>query len=60
MTKDDCILITGGYGLVGTALYSYLIYQGFKNVIRIGRGDCDLLNRQATEVFFQKTIANIM
>jgi GDP-L-fucose synthase len=55
MIKDDCILITGGHGLVGTTLYNYFIYHGFNNIIRIGRGDCDLLNRQATEVFFKKT-----
>lgn len=49
MQKTDRILITGGRGLVGSAVIDYLSAQGYENVFGIGRQDCDLMDRAATE-----------
>lgn len=51
MKKTDRILVTGARGLVGSAVMEDLAAQGFKNVIGIGRAECDLMDRTATEAF---------
>ena len=54
MNKDDKILVTGARGLVGSAVFADLKAQGFENVVGIGRDDCDLMDRAATEALFAK------
>lgn len=55
MKKTDNILITGAKGLVGSALVQYLTKLGFVNVIELGRSECDLVDKLATNSFFEKT-----
>jgi GDP-L-fucose synthase len=54
MNQTDKILITGANGLVGSALVDYLTYLGYKNLIILGRLDCDLIDARATSIFFQQ------
>ena len=54
MKFSDKILITGGKGLVGSALADHLITLGFNNVTVSGREDCDLLDSNATRKYFEK------
>lgn len=53
MERDDRILITGGSGLVGTALSNILVKKGFTNILALSRKDCDLLNTDDTERLFR-------
>lgn len=46
------IIVTGGTGLVGTALTAALADAGFRNVLPIGSRDCDLTDWHATRRFF--------
>lgn len=52
MNKNDCILITGGSGLVGTALTNLLREQGYTQVYSIGSRDCDLRSFEETSHVF--------
>jgi GDP-L-fucose synthase len=52
MPPDARILVTGGTGLVGTALVEVLRQAGFRNVLALGSRDCNLLDWQATREFF--------
>lgn len=52
MDKTAHIIITGGTGLVGTALTAALKDAGYHNVLSIGSKDCNLLDWQATRQFF--------
>lgn len=52
MNHNDKIIITGGTGLVGTALTKALLEKGFTNVKSLSSKDCDLTNTQATFKFF--------
>ncbi len=52
MNKTDRILVTGARGLVGSAVMEDLAVQGYENVVGIGRQDCDLMDRAATEACF--------
>jgi GDP-L-fucose synthase len=54
MERDDKILVTGGNGLVGTALTCLLRSEGFVNVTSLTRNDCDLLNYHETLRFFEQ------
>ncbi len=54
MQSNDKILITGAYGLVGSAVVDHLHAAGFTNVVTLGRQDCDLTDKRATEAFFEK------
>ena len=54
INKDSKILITGGNGLVGSALFAILVEQGYKNVCAIGRTDGDLLSLSETNTLFEK------
>lgn len=49
MQKNKRILVTGARGLVGSAVVERLAEQGFQAVIPVGRQDCDLMDRAATE-----------
>ena len=53
MDKTDRILVTGARGLVGSAVMDRLARQGYDNVIGLGREDCDLMDRTATEAAFR-------
>ena len=53
MQYSDKILITGGKGLVGSALAEHLISLGFHNVSAIGRDECDLSNTLSTRKYFE-------
>lgn len=52
--KLSTILITGGTGLVGTALTNILRAQGYQNVLAIGSQDADLTDWQQTKALFEK------
>jgi GDP-L-fucose synthase len=52
MDKAARIIITGGTGLVGTALTTALANAGFENVLSLGSKDCNLLDWQNTRKFF--------
>jgi len=49
---QDCVLITGGTGLVGRALFRILSKEGFTNVVAIGSKDCDLRNENSVKKLF--------
>lgn len=51
MEKSARILVTGGRGLVGSALVERLQSDGYEGVVGIGREDCDLMDRSATEAY---------
>jgi GDP-L-fucose synthase len=52
MQSDAKIIITGGTGLVGTALTKELNLAGFRNVLSLGSADCDLMDWHATRQYF--------
>lgn len=52
MKTCDRILVTGARGLVGSTVVEQLVQQGYENVISLGREDCDLMDKKATEDFF--------
>lgn len=54
MDKTDRILVTGARGLVGSAVMEDLTAQGYENLVGIGRQECDLMDRAATEACFAK------
>jgi GDP-L-fucose synthase len=49
---DSRIVITGGTGLVGTALTTLLREQGYRNVVAASSAMCNLLDWQETRAFF--------
>lgn len=53
MDKQSKILITGGTGLVGTALSKVLTEEGYKSVIITEKNDCDLMSSQEVEKMFK-------
>ena len=54
MKVTDRILITGGSGLIGTALHNNLINNGFTNVIASSSTDCDLTDFNKTIAYFKE------
>jgi GDP-L-fucose synthase len=54
MEKKSKIVVTGGVGLVGSALINKLKSNGYENVISLGRKDCDLLDTVSTHDFFNR------
>ncbi len=54
MNKDSRILVTGGRGLVGSALLRTLRSQNFTNILAPSREDLDLMNTGAVERFFKE------
>lgn len=53
MDKSARIIVTGGTGLVGTALTAELAQAGYENVLSLGSKDCDLLDWRAARQFFR-------
>ncbi len=45
--KDSRVLVTGGTGLVGQALISELVSEGFSDIVSVGSRDCDLCDSNA-------------
>lgn len=54
MKQSDKILVTGARGLVGSALVEHMRAEGWKNVIELGRDECDLTNAEDTRRFFEQ------
>lgn len=54
MNQNDIILVTGAKGLVGSALVEHMRDVGYKNVIEVGRKECDLIDSAATRRFFEE------
>lgn len=54
MDHKECVLITGGTGLVGRALSKVLADKGFSNVISVGSRDCDLRDGGAAGKLFAR------
>lgn len=54
INPESRILITGGTGLVGSALTQVLAEEGFKNTIAIGSRDCDLRDGDAVSQIITK------
>ena len=52
MKQNDCIVVTGAGGLVGSAVVEYLRSQFHSCVIGLGRADCDLSDHEATRELF--------
>jgi GDP-L-fucose synthase len=52
LQHDSRIVITGGTGLVGSALTSLLRQQGYQHVVAAGSAMCDLLDWQEARQFF--------
>lgn len=52
MVKDATILVTGGRGLVGSALVNALREAGFTNVVAPSHAELELTNRDVTQNFF--------
>lgn len=54
MKKSDTILVTGAYGLAGSAVIEYLESRGFADVVGVGRSNCDLRDFAATARLFEQ------
>ena len=54
MNLNEKILITGGKGLVGSALVEHLRNERYNNVIALGRDGCDLTDTFSTREYFEK------
>ena len=52
--RNECVLITGGTGLVGRALTTVLTDKGFSNVNSIGSTHCDLRDGKAAATLFSQ------
>lgn len=53
MKKSSRIIVTGGHGLVGSAVVELLNRQGYENVMPVGRQECDLSDLASTRRFFE-------
>jgi GDP-L-fucose synthase len=60
MHKQSQILITGGAGLVGSALTALLNNLGFSRVVSLGKGDCDLLDLSKTRQVFKSVAPDVV
>lgn len=54
MERHTRILVTGANGLLGRALVQTLTENGYDNIIRCTRTDCDLTNELEVNSFFSK------
>jgi GDP-L-fucose synthase len=52
MQADSRIAVTGGKGLVGSALVRVLRQAGYRNVLAMGSADCNLLDWNTTREYF--------
>lgn len=53
MTPDAAIFVAGHRGLVGSAIVRRLIASGFTNIITRERGDLNLCDQEAVNLFFR-------
>ena len=53
IAKDSVILVTGGSGLVGRNLVSYLQKNGFSSVLAPDTAACNLRDKDAVDLFFK-------
>lgn len=53
MNKHDKIFVAGGYGLVGSAIIRRLKREGFDNIITRRHSELDLMDKAATQAFFE-------
>ncbi len=54
MKQNDCIIVTGAGGLVGSAVVEYLRSQMYTCVVGLTRKDCDLTDVKATARLFDQ------
>ncbi|PPA69503.1 GDP-L-fucose synthase [Jeotgalibacillus proteolyticus] len=54
MNKQSKIYIAGHRGLVGSAIYRYLLKEGYKNIIVKTSKELDLRNKEAVDNFFER------
>jgi GDP-L-fucose synthase len=54
MNKDAKIFVAGHNGLVGSAIHSYLLLNGYTNVVVKSRKEIDLTNQSQVDAFFEK------
>lgn len=53
MNKGAKIYIAGHSGLVGSAIYRYLVEQGYSNIVTRTSKELDLRNQSETDAFFE-------
>ena len=53
MKYNSKIMITGAYGLVGSAIVRLLEKMGFENLQPVGRKECDLTDKKQVEELFE-------
>lgn len=53
MNKDSCIYIAGHKGLVGSAIFRKLTYEGYSNLITRSHQELDLMRQGEVEDFFE-------
>lgn len=58
MNKNDCILVAGYTGLIGSAVTKNLQYNGYENLILINSSNCNLENIQDVKDLFHKYTPN--
>lgn len=54
MNRNSRIFIAGHNGLVGSAVYRNLKFEGYKNLLIISRQELDLKETQKVELYFKK------
>lgn len=54
MTKNNCILVTGASGVIGTALVAELAAHSDWPIVAVASRDADLTDLSATEALFQR------
>jgi len=60
LNKSDKILVTGGFGFLGTHLVEELRSQGYNRVTRMRKKYCDLRSQQQTNTYFKRHKPNII
>jgi len=58
--KDETIFVAGHRGMVGSAIRSRLLADGFNKVVGRTRSELDLLDRSAVRAFFEKERPSIV
>lgn len=54
MKLNDKIVVFGGNGMLGSSVVRRLNIQGYKNIVKVSKGDkCDLLNMESLNEFFK-------
>ena len=60
LQKDETIFVAGHRGMVGSAVHSRLLKDGFTRVLGRTRKELDLLDRAAVRAFFEKERPSIV